>query len=75
MKQQEIAQICFEILGRYFPGESGKDTEELREILGVDKSISEKPDKFSMTRDAAAWKSGAAIWLANNMSFRKIKKV
>ena len=76
MKQKEIALVCFQILGRHFPGESGNDNPELRTILEVDSSISGTPDKAGMSADAAKWKEAATNWLINNISFsfKKEKK-
>ncbi len=71
MKQKEIALVCFQILGRHFPGESGNDSVELREILGVDSSISGTPDKNGMSHEAARWKEAATNWLVANISFKR----
>ncbi len=73
MKQKQIALVCFQILGRHFPGESGNDTKELREILKVYSFISGTPDKNGMSQEAARWKEAATNWLIENISFKRIK--
>ena len=71
MKQKEIALVCFQILGRHFPGESGNDNPELREILKVNSSITGTPNKNEMSQEAAIWKEAATNWLINNISFKR----
>ena len=73
MKQKEIAVVCFQILGRHFPGESGNDNTELRTALKVSDTLSGTPDKSGMTQEAAKWKEAATDWLVNNISFKRTK--
>ena len=71
LTKKEISLICFEILGRHFPGASGKDSPELREILNVLQDISGTPDLNERTNDAAEWKKAACVWLSENIPFKK----
>lgn len=71
MKKQEVARVCFQILGRHFPGSSGNDSKELRKILNISEDVNSSPDLNSRTSDAAAWKAAATNWLAENISFKR----
>jgi len=70
LTKMQIAEICFGILGRYFPGASGTDTPELRKTLGVPEAISGTPDLDSRTSDASAWKAGACKWLSKHITLK-----
>lgn len=74
MTKKQIAKVCFQILGRHFPGESGTDSLELRTALAVDASVSATPDKSIASPEAAIWKAAATDWLVNNISFKQAKK-
>ena len=74
MTKKEVATVCFQILGRHFPGESGNDTPELRQALKVDDTLSGNPNKNGMSPEVATWKSAATTWLVDNISFKADKK-
>jgi hypothetical protein len=74
LTKQDVALVCFQILGRHFPGPSNSDSEELRKVLGVDSSVDPSPYLTDQTAEAAIWKAAACKWLVNNISFKKGQK-
>jgi hypothetical protein len=55
---RELIRISFEILGRFFPDQSGKDNETVRQDLNV-------PINGPISH--AQWKKGACDFLADNL--------
>lgn len=63
-------QLCFEIISRYFPEQSGR-TEEATKLFGI--CADDLEDAYGQSKRNSLWKKAACDWLASNLQVKPTK--